>query len=449
MVDPQPGSGTNVSGAGKEKTAKDAGDGSGVGSKDEKSKGTGKTDEVTGGRPGSGNSGSGGAQSGKGPGFQFGVTRGGRPDGVLGGTPYSPGRKPSEQDDSRKPSPSAPGGQPSSHGSDAPSNSRPGLGDQRPVQGPEVAPGAPSPRGSRPTHGEGPGGAKQDAEGRHHPYGWKNVLLDMAGMMNFEPGNDGPGGREDGLPGGRGDGGGGLLQWLYIGASFVSFIDMITGAGELAKALVSLPKNLVRLGRRLLTEVPTLLRNGARGIARALGLVARESYLASRVYSSGFSHTREAIMAAFRSAKPTAASRAILEALDSGALRVEFKALEKGGTTASATEIVVNNTMHMEDVLDTLVHEGSTRSTLERDHRPPGLNLPGYSLVSELAHAELRAFSSAIEFAQANQFAISGMKKFYNRNPMSLLVDIAVGYDFALSRAETIDTLNRFLRGKP
>ena len=200
----------------------------------------------------------------------------------------------------------------------------------------------------------------------------------------------------------------------------------------------------------MLTEVPALLRNGARGIARALGLLTRESYLSSRVYSSGFNHTTEAIMAAFRSANPTAASRAILDALDSGALRAEFKAMNKGGSTVSATQIIVNNTMHMEDVLHTLVHEG--QHALDIGNKvipPPGLSFPGYSLVSELAHAELRAFSSAIEFAQANQFATSGMTKLYNRSSMSLLVDIAVGYDFTLSRAQTIDTLNRFLRGKP
>ena len=276
-VEPQPGSGISVSVSGKEKTAKDAGDGSGVGSKDEKGKSDGKTNGATGGLPGSANSGGGGGRSGKGPGGQFGVARGGRPDGVLGGTPYSPGRKPGEQDDSRKPSSSVPGNQPDSDGSGAPSDSRPGLGDQRPVQGPGVAPGAPPPRGSRPTHGEGPGGAKQEAEGRSGPYGWKNVLLDVAGMMNFEFGDDEPGGREGGVPGGRGHWQSELLQWLYIDAAFLNFIELLTGIGELVEGIIGTVRSVFKLGRSLVTELPNLLRFGWRGLVRELGLLVGPS----------------------------------------------------------------------------------------------------------------------------------------------------------------------------
>jgi RHS repeat-associated protein len=254
----------------------DAGDG--TGKTGDHGKGDGEAGQA--GRGGHGK----GTGSGKGPGAGTGGTklngagkstsdvysdkaggaRGGSDDGKVGGAPFSQGDTPGGA--SAPPSgPAHPSGsaQPGFGGRPVQSNQ-----PNRPEEGPP--PGWPSPP-SNPSHG-GPGGAGQDKQGRQDPYGWKNVLLDIAGMTNFDFGGDedASGGGAGGVPGATGKDRSEWLQWLYIGTSAVNAVEMVTGFGEMVEGVVAAVEGLAKLGRRALAELPNMLRLGRRGLTRIL-----------------------------------------------------------------------------------------------------------------------------------------------------------------------------------
>jgi RHS repeat-associated protein len=313
------------------KTSKDAGDGGGKGRTEKERAGDGETRTATGqdqgegrgrgdagkgGKPATGGGGSDGrglrgTGQYRGPGGpalrgigqqlsdvygnELGGMRGGQSNGVLGGTPFSHGHTPGGQ--GNLPEGVAGGGQhsgrsgattsqgvagagvpgPSESGKGAP----PGVGDNRRLthRVPGASPGTGPANGSDATSGQGPTGAGQDAQGRPGTYGWKNVLLDIAGMTNFVFDRDADG-DEGGVPGGSGPFRlkGEFWQWLYIGTSIISFIDFLFGIGELVESIVAAARGLYKLGRYLITELPNLVRLGWRSLARgfeALSGVAR------------------------------------------------------------------------------------------------------------------------------------------------------------------------------
>lgn len=141
-------------------------------------------------------------------------------------------------------------------------------------------------------------------------------------------------------------------------------------------------------------------------------------------------------MAAFRAAEHTAVSREVLQGIEKGTIDAEFKALAgKAGAAVSPGKILVNNTAHMQEVLSTLVHEGQHALDMGKGVIP----LPGAANAADVAHAELRAFTSAIDFAKKNQFMESGLSQLFavpRGGPM--LHTIMRGYRF---QGELLDTL--------
>src|SRR5207249_11435668 len=166
----------------------------------------------------------------------------------------------------------------------------------------------------------------------------------------------------------------GPVGWALVGVALVAgavafgdtLVKVTQGKASLADlaldALGLIPGSagairLAGLGTRLAEAGPRLLAM-ARDLPETgrvvLGGLRDARFLTSRIPSSGFSHTAEAVLGAFRSAEHTPLSREVLDAMDSGALKLHLSStLKSGGTTRSAGEIVVNSTMHMHDVLST------------------------------------------------------------------------------------------------
>src|SRR5205807_1125089 len=95
--------------------------------------------------------------------------------------------------------------------------------------------------------------------------------VEMAGMTQFVFDEPSEGGARYGIPGGMGSHEGSrLLQAIYVGIAVIDVVLLFTGIGELIEGLVELTTSIFRLGRRLITELPNLLRLGWRGLRRLI-----------------------------------------------------------------------------------------------------------------------------------------------------------------------------------
>jgi hypothetical protein len=257
----------------------------------------------------------------------------------------------------------------------------------------------------------------------------------------------------------------GPIGWALVGAALVAgavafgdtLVKFTQGKASLADlaldALGLIPGSagairLAGLTTRLATAGPRLLAM-ARNLPEAgrivLGGLRDARFLTSRIPSSGFSHTAEAVLGAFRGAEHTPLSREVLDALDSGALRMHLSpGLNVAGTTRSASEIAVNSTMHMHDVLSTVVHEGRHALDISKGIIPS----PGAASLGDHAFAELRAFSSASDFAKLNNLTHAEAFGLARLAPQELAINIAESYPHlkGITDGELMNALNRFLR---
>lgn len=267
-----------------------------------------------------------------------------------------------------------------------------------------------------------------------------DVATRWAGYANFEFKRGGPNGQRGGIPGGSGRLNLGWAgQVLYIGLTVVSWI----GPGAILKGfklglrlgmrgLSALARGGLALGRQALTAI-------GRGISN---LTAK--YFSTALRAAGFKHTRAAIMAAFEAAQHTPLSREVLEAITSGQIRLTLsRRLAAGGTTKSAGKISVNSTMHMDDVLSTIVHEGQHALDMARGIIPK----PSAASLTERAFAELRAFSSAAQFAVQNNLTRAAAYGHARLAPRELAISIANSYPSlkAITDAELMQAVIRFM----
>jgi RHS repeat-associated protein len=378
----------------------------------------------------------------------IGGREGGDLGGVLGGTPYARGQVIGGRGTSNRLDLPRDGGSGLHRGRDFAGNS---TTTSKPAEEPRRTPGngnrggqstVPASRTAtglgkeaNPNRGQRPGGRPDGKPDGRAPQGWKDVALDVAGILSFSF-SDKDAGRVDGVPGGLGwiKASASWAQYAYIATSFVAFLDLaitglgavLSGLGQLLSLAGRLLAFLLRAGWMLLTKLPSLLRLGVRGLAR-LGIEALRAarYLASQALSSGFRWGRQEILAAFKGAAHTPMSLRVLEALESGALKVVFRVMrEKAGFVARAGKMYINKTMSMDDILNTMVHEGTHALDLGKGIIPPFKSAGPL----DVALAELRAFWNALKFAEKNGFAASGMGKFFGYSPASLLNALAMKY---------------------
>ncbi len=160
--------------------------------------------------------------------------------------------------------------------------------------------------------------------------------------------------------------------------------------------------------------------------------------------STGPEVSKEKIIQQLKDAKHTDTSKEVLDALENGSLKLNLDpGLKTSGKTSSPDAITVNNAMHMDDVLNTVVHEG--RHSL--DMAEGVIPLPGNASKSEHAFAELRAFSAESEFAVTNGLSNSSAYKRSVMDPRALAVSIADSYESlkGITDAELTRALSRFL----
>ncbi|MCW5801527.1 MAG: VCBS repeat-containing protein [Deltaproteobacteria bacterium] len=384
----------------------------------------------------------------------MGGVRQGATGGTLGGTPNARGRMlgahgTSTDERATLGSASGAGSSGSAGGSGEARSSRP-LGD-----GPST--------GSDSTRGRGPGGSMQDAQGVPRELSWKNVAIDVAAILSFTSPKGQPGGHAKGIPGGLGWFGlsGGWLQWAYVATAVAGFVSLASDLAGTIKGMIALIKAIPKLPWKLVTFVPRLLRLGARAVGRLASaarsafqslraaLTARNAYATSRAFSSGFEHAAHKILEAFAKATHTPISREVLEAIRSGELKIQFRRLKEGGKVTKNMTVAVNNRMHMDDVLHTIVHEGQHWLDILRGRIP----IPTAATAVQQAEAELRAWWSAIKFAEANNMSTSALAKHFGLDPRDLLVRILTFYKRGaealgntVTDTEALEILSRFVQ---
>ncbi len=220
---------------------------------------------------------------------------GGLDRGVVGGTPYSEGTRQGGQGRSVDASAPLGGGPGLARGHDKAGNSGgsnhdgtiPGGGDREglsQIKPSEFAKGLGEDTSAH--HGKGPGGATREGKPAPRANNWKDVALDVAGILSFA-GND-EDGHDDGVPGGLGWGnfGSSALQWLYVATSFLDFLGFaINGLGQTVADLFQLFRGVLRFGWWLLAN-PPLFRLGARLIARWGSAILRMRPSVQRLASS-------------------------------------------------------------------------------------------------------------------------------------------------------------------
>ena len=203
---------------------------------------------------------------------------GGLDRGVVGGTPYSEGARQGGQGRSVDASAPLGGGPGLARGHDKAGNSGgsnhdgtvPGGGDREglsQIKPSEFAKGLGEDTSAH--HGKGPGGATREGKPAPRANNWKDVALDVAGILSFA--GSSAEGHDDGVPGGLSWAslGGSTLQWLYVATSFLSFLDLaITGLGEVLAGMIGLVKSLFRLAWNLVCGLPYFFRVAGRLLAR-------------------------------------------------------------------------------------------------------------------------------------------------------------------------------------
>ena len=185
---------------------------------------------------------------------------------------------------------------------------------------------------------------------------------------------------------------------------------------------------------------------GSRGAVAAERSIAQQ-YASSRASSSGHSHADADIFERFRSAAHTDTSRAILEGIESGQISTSFSSrIAGGGTTSETGAVVVNNTMHMDDVLATLVHEGRHSLDIAGRIIPP----PSAANQVDRLFAELRAFTAASEFARLNNLTGSSALQHAGMEVRALAMSIADSPAYAtlngMTDKQILGAIRRFLQ---
>jgi RHS repeat-associated protein len=461
---------------GKEANAKDSGDGSGKDKTGGAGKGTGTGAHGTGTTGQGGPGARGGILGGTGAGgiAKLGGLRGGRETGVTGGTPFSTGHTQGGQgngpDDAGLGVGTGTAGRASSGELNSPTgggaDGRPGVGDSPRPQSqnrptPSGSQGSPS-SDQRGDTGDGPGGANQDASksGGHERTSWDAFMTvgDIASLQVATP----DGGTEHGISGGFGSTEANrFVQALTVGLAVVDFILLATGIAELLEGLVNLARGLFRLAKKFLTELPQLLRLGARALrnlftltrsagslrglfssARELLPGARRFFSAGRI-STGAAKTFTEVMDAFEKVKHTVHSRRVLDAIKNGDIEMVLKKIKKLGFTSSAGKITINNTLHMEELVTTVVHEGQHAFDLaEKVIRTSAVSK------ADILFAEMRAYLSAGRFAELNEFALE-VRRLVGMRPDDIAANIVAELDelIGLDYQSFLATIRRFGEG--
>ena len=145
-----------------------------------------------------------------------------------------------------------------------------------------------------------------------------------------------------------------------------------------------------------------------------------EKSLASR------QHTRQEILRCFREAKHTEASRTIMEAIESGEVKIRFiRNLQVGGRVGDSGTILVNSTMKMDDMLCAIIHEGQHALDMRTELIPPS----SQATIVQRAFAELRAHKVAAQFAELNQLTEAGAYRHSLLSPQQLAISIVESYE--------------------
>jgi RHS repeat-associated protein len=286
-VDHGDGAGTTP-GTSREGAGHGAGAGAGTSAGNSKTQGSGGSGGGTGTDKGIGSS---RTRMGTGPGgvaSDFGEP-GGRADGVLGGTPYSPGGSIDNLGNAYSPRAPSNGSskdgqitqtrRQSGHGSGTEGNDPKSGGrdagksgkspNQDGVHGPGGPPGSSSKTGtptgttaSQPNSNSNATGHGTGAGGGKHPTGETGVtadLLKVAGALNLEFGDDDPNGAVGGIPGGRGWLKGKFWQYLYIAVTVIDTIFLVKSIiKSIAKGALSRLWRLIRSPRAILRDVLAL-----------------------------------------------------------------------------------------------------------------------------------------------------------------------------------------------
>jgi hypothetical protein len=131
-------------------------------------------------------------------------------------------------------------------------------------------------------------------------------------------------------------------------------------------------------------------------------------------------HSRPEILQAFREAKHTETSSAILEGIESETLKIVFHKRLRNAGSATGKTITVNRTMNLDDILATLVHEGRHHLDIVSGLIP----LPNQASTAQRLLAESRAFSHAAEFAKLNNLTMASAFIHSQLHPAQLLESI-------------------------
>ncbi len=122
-----------------------------------------------------------------------------------------------------------------------------------------------------------------------------------------------------------------------------------------------------------------------------------QAYASGEPYSKGFSNTPDEILKLLKGASHTKTSGAMLDLIKENKLRLTFDPMHRRSGDAGPAGIIINSSMHPEDVLSVIVHEGRHFMDIQGKIIPP--SNPGGKI--ELL-AELRAHRAATEFARLN-----------------------------------------------
>jgi hypothetical protein len=133
----------------------------------------------------------------------------------------------------------------------------------------------------------------------------------------------------------------------------------------------------------------------------------------------------EEIIEAFKNSKQTEASRKILEALESGKIKLQLDAeLTTAGRALSPTEILLRPDMRMQDTLGLLVQEGQHALDMAGGVIP----LPKEANALQRLLAEALGWSAELQYLKLNGYTDSATYRLMHIHPMNLLEILGKSY---------------------
>jgi len=189
---------------------------------------------------------------------------------------------------------------------------------------------------------------------------------------------------------------------------------------------------------------------GAGSLLRGADEAAEAAYLAKGEPAASEALDAEELLRKFTSAEHTASSAETLRRIETGATKVVLNPAlpEKiAGTTATSGIIEINPLKRIEEAISTIVHEGQHAqdiATKTIPHPSAGVS------IAERLFAELRAYTSAGEFAAKNGLRTTeAYKVVAGKNTQKLAFDLANSLEGLqkATRGEIEQALTWFKRG--